>query len=173
MKPLLFVLLAFAVSNVLAVDTNSIERCRRVADPAARLKCYDEIPLSPSRPAEEPDRKRAEDAPKATARPSGPSTDGIPSRSNADPTTQFGLESRLQPGPVPDSIESSIPGRFEGWVGNSRIRLSNGQVWEIRDGSQASYDLQDPKVRIVRGLSGTFFIEIAGVSQTPRVRRVE
>jgi len=93
--------------------------------------------------------------------------------SSADPAALFGLENRRQPPSVPDAIDSSVPGRFDGWQGNSRIRLSNGQVWEIRDGSQASYDLRDPKIRIVRGMSGTFFMEIEGVSQIPRVRRVE
>jgi hypothetical protein len=85
------------------------------------------------------------------------------------------MENRPQPQqakPV-DSIESSIPGRVDGWVANTRFRLANGQVWEIRDGSRAAYDLRDPKVRIVRGLSGSFFMELEGASQSPRVRRVE
>jgi len=51
--------------------------------------------------------------------------------------------------------------------------MANGQLWEVTDGSQAAYRLSDPKVRISRGISGSFFMEIQGVSQTPRVRRIE
>ena len=71
------------------------------------------------------------------------------------------------------AVDSHIPGEFRGWESNSRIKLANGQVWEIRENSPASYDLRDPKVRIVRGFSGSFFMELEGVSRTPRVVRVE
>ncbi len=69
-------------------------------------------------------------------------------------------------------VDSRIVGRIEGWTPATRFTLANGQVWEIADGSQAVYGLQDPGVRISRGLFGSFFIRIEGVSQTPRVRRV-
>ena len=34
-------------------------------------------------------------------------------------------------------------------------------------------DLRDPKVRVVRGSFGSFFLEVEGRNQTARVRRVE
>jgi hypothetical protein len=45
-------------------------------------------------------------------------------------------------------------------------------VWEVSDGSTTAYNLRSPKVKITRGVSGTFFMAIEGVSQTPRVRRL-
>jgi hypothetical protein len=86
---------------------------------------------------------------------------------------EFGLSRRVMPNPELPALQSEIPGRFEGWVIRGRIRLTNGQLWEISDGSEAAYNLKNPKVKITRGVSDTYFMEIEGVSQTPRVRRIE
>jgi hypothetical protein len=57
-------------------------------------------------------------------------------------------------------------------VQGTRLKLENGQVWEVVDASKAAYSLERPAVRVSRGVLGSFFIEIQGVSRTPRVRRV-
>ncbi|KPF48787.1 hypothetical protein IP87_09545 [beta proteobacterium AAP121] len=69
-------------------------------------------------------------------------------------------------------MNSRVQGRFEGWQRGTRLRLANGQVWEVVDGTVAVYDLDSPAVTVRRGLLGSYFIEIEGVSATPRVRRV-
>jgi len=46
-------------------------------------------------------------------------------------------------------------------------------VWEVLDTKRVSYELDNPTVRIKRGMLGSFFMEIDGVSATPRVRRVQ
>jgi hypothetical protein len=173
-RAVLLLALAAGFGGAALADTAAIERCRREPDSLLRLRCYDAIPLpAAAAPAASP-----APAPRA-ASPAAPAA-GVPAAAAgaaapASPAAQFGMENRPQPQqakPV-DSIESSIPGRVDGWVANTRFRLANGQVWEIRDGSRAAYDLRDPKVRIVRGLSGSFFMELEGASQSPRVRRVE
>ena len=71
-------------------------------------------------------------------------------------------------------IKSYIPGRFEGWSRNGRIRLANGQVWQVIDDSTAFYNhLRDPKVTVRRASFGSYLLDIDGVPSTPRVRRVE
>jgi hypothetical protein len=151
-------------------DTGAIQRCRQIAEASARLQCYDAIPAPAAVPAERNRDAKVEPAGPGASASTAPPADP----SNADPTKRFGLENRPRPATsAVDAIESMLPGRFTGWLSNSRFRLSNGQIWEIRDGSEAAYDLHDPKVRIVRGFAGTFFMQIEGVSQTPRVRRVE
>lgn len=169
--------LVFAVAagfaGLCAADPAAIQRCRQEPDALLRLKCYDAIPLPAASTAVDATRQavRPAQGPAAAAPGAAAGAAAAP----ADPVVQFGLENRPQSQQAPrtDAIESSIPGRFDGWVRGSRFRLANGQVWEIRDNSQGTYDLQDPKVRISRGVSGSFFMEVAGVSQTPRVRRVE
>jgi len=71
-----------------------------------------------------------------------------------------------------EALETSVTGSFDGWGPDEKITLANGQVWQIIDGSSAGYSLRDPKVRITRGMFGTFFMQVDGVSQTPKVRRV-
>lgn len=71
------------------------------------------------------------------------------------------------------AMESHIPGRFDGWGPKTRIRLANGQIWEISDGSSGAFRLVDPKVRIRRGAMGAFYLEIERQNRSPRVKRVE
>lgn len=140
---------ALASASAIA-DTAAFQRCRQITDAAARLACYDALDLAPV----------------------GAATSAQQTPAPATPES-FGFEARQAAVLGPDAVESAIAGPFDGWVPRQRLRLANGQVWEISDGSQAAYRLQAPKVRIARGMSGTFFLAIEGVAQTPRVRRVE
>jgi hypothetical protein len=147
-KVLVLVSAASALTSALANDA-ALQRCRGLRDAAPRLACYDAIPLTA--------------APAAAAKPAAPA-----------PAAVFGFEARPSPmAPPPiEAIESAIDGPFDGWLPRGQLKLANGQVWEISDGSTAAYDLKSPKVKITRGVSGTFFMAIEGVSQTPRVRRL-
>jgi hypothetical protein len=155
MKRSLPVLLAGVALAATAADGAALQRCSDLRDPAARLACYDAIPLA---------------ATAATPSPAIPAT-VVPS-----PAVTFGLESRpatsVALAPLP-SIDSTIDGTFDGWLPRGQLKLANGQIWEVADGSTAAYRLQSPKVKITRGVSGTFFMAIDGVSQTPRVRRLK
>jgi len=71
-----------------------------------------------------------------------------------------------------EALETSVAGNFDGWGPDEKITLANGQVWQISDGSSAGYSLREPKVRITRGSFGGFFMQVDGVSQTPRVKRL-
>jgi hypothetical protein len=170
--------LVFAVavgfSGVCVADPAAIQRCRQESDSLLRLRCYDAIPLPATTTGADAARQAVPPA-QGQATPALGAAASATTGVAADRAANFGFENQPQPqqAPRPDSIESVIPGRFDGWVRGSRFRLANGQVWEVRDNSQGTYDLRDPKVRISRGVSGSFFMEVAGVSQTPRVRRVE
>jgi hypothetical protein len=137
-------LLAAALPAHAATDADLL-RCRAIGDAGARLACYDALAATPAAAAPAP----------APA-----------------PKVEFGFEARAwEQGP--QAVESRIPGLFEGWEPNARIRLENGQVWQVTDGSRGVAGLRDPKVKVTRGSFGTFFLEIEGKNQAPRVRRVE
>ena len=152
MKQAFVFLLACACVCAVAADDAAMQRCRDVRDAAARLACYDAIALSVA-PAAAPPSPAAAAAPPAS----------------------FGLESRPTPTATPPtaSIESTIEGPFDGWLPRGQLKLATGQVWEVSDGSQVAYNLKSPKVKITRGVSGSFFMAIEGVAQTPRVRRLK
>jgi hypothetical protein len=139
------------VSGAALADEAAFLRCRGIADATARLACYDalSLPLTDSRP--------------------GPVQPGTLPQQTPE---QFGLE--RQPTQVELSdIESRIPGHFEGWKANTRIRLANGQVWQVVDGSSRLLDLTDPKVTIRRGALNAFYLEFEGNNHTVRVKRLQ
>lgn len=157
MKEPLFLSMAallLAFSGLAQADDGALRRCRGMADAAARLACYDALPLP---------------APGAPAAPPKPAE---PAREAASPSLmeRFGLENRQARA---DRIESHIPGLFTGWKANSLIGLSNGQVWKVVDGSWLHGEWENPKVAVRRGMLGAFYLDIEGESRSPRVQRVQ
>lgn len=140
-------------------DDAGLQRCRTIPDATQRLACYDALPLAPAAAPRAPGSAPA--APAAAAPSSPPSL-----------LSRFGFESRAQPDELP-SIESHIPGRFEGWGPGTVIKLANGQAWQVSDGSSRTAWVDNPKVTVRRGALGSFFLDIERVNPSPRVRRVQ
>lgn len=147
-------------------------RCRAIADSLARITCYDAITLpraAAARPA----------VPAAAPATAAPQASTVASQASAAQTTaatdlsgDFGLPERAAVQAL-QFIDSALQGQFDGWTPQTKLQLANGQVWEIADGSTGAYALaHNPKVRISRGMLGSFFMAVEGVPQTPRVRRV-
>jgi len=154
-------------TSVFAADADFL-RCRGMTDAAARLACYDTVVVPAAAPGAvsgKPDSRSA--VPPAAA------PQAVPQRAAAQPTSdQFGLENRLAPGTL-DSIESTIPGKFEGWDAKTNIRLANGQVWQIADDSARYTNMVDAKVKIRRGALGSFYLEFEKINYSPRVKRIQ
>lgn len=156
-------------------------RCRAIADSLARIVCYDAIvlpraaavraPLAPTAPAPRTATAAAAAAPAASAVAAAPAS-APTATASAELAREFGLPERAAVQAV-QFIDSAIAGDFDGWLPQARLQLANGQVWEIADGSTGTYALmRNPKVRISRGMLGSFFLSIDGVAQVPRVRRL-
>lgn len=148
------VLPLFLASGVVLADDAAVLKCRTLTATAQRLACYDAMPVGVA-PAAAP-------LAAAAARPA------------VAPEQQFGIERKAKEA-EPDQIESSIVGDFDGWRGNTTLKLANGQVWRITDGSEAILPpMHNPKVRIKRGLLGAvYFFQVEGQNSTARVRRVQ
>lgn len=133
-----------------------VKACRQMAEPNRRLACYDGLAL-PTEPGSAAMNTTGA-APVATA---------------IDPVAKFGQEAIKHPAATElKQIESRILGKFHGWRAGSQLELENGQIWRVADGSEANYDLQDPKVIVHRGMLGAFYLEIEGVGFQTRVTRV-
>ncbi|MFC0252164.1 hypothetical protein [Massilia consociata] len=136
-----------------AVADQAILTCRALADTGARLRCYDAIEVG-ARPA--------------AAAPAGAAA---PARSKEE---NFGMEAVKQREEQPKSITSTVVGNFEGWGPGSQIRLANGQVWRITDGSEAVLPpTRDARVTIERNMFGTLFLKVEGTNSSAKVRRVQ
>ncbi len=165
-RPLCLALIASAAAALPAAAADGLDRlraCAAVRDASARLACYDaEMQRlgkvsAPAAAVQAPQAPTQAPAGAATAAPPPPAAFGLPQRPEAE----------LQ------SISSRIAGRFEGWHPGARVTLANGQVWEVIDGTRGVYDLDRPAARVRRGMLGSFFLEVEGVSATPKVRRVQ
>lgn len=143
------VYLTLLISGAALASEATLQQCRGIADPAARLACYDALPLSAGAAGTE-SKERAPETP-----------------------AQFGLVREAAPVVELPSIESTIPGHFDGWYPNRRVRLANGQVWQVADGSTRLYNLDNPKVVIRRGILGAYYLDLVIDNHTIRVRRVE
>jgi hypothetical protein len=154
---------AAALAQVAApMDSAPVQRCRTIAEPAARLACYDAIALPGL------GSRAGWGAPVGAAPPAA-----APRSAPAAGADSFGME-RREATTAPDRLESRLAGAFEGWEPGTRFTLENGQVWQIVDGSRAYYGRQaQPRVVVSRGLLGSFYLQIEGVNQSPRVRRVQ
>jgi hypothetical protein len=148
-----------ALADDAAMADHAILACRAHSDAKLRLACYDTIPVS-ARPA-------------ATVAGTAPAPVVAAAAPAASAEQRFGLEQVKQKEEAPRSIESSIEGDFAGWDPGAQIRLANGQVWRVVDGSSAVLTpMKNPKVRVTRNMLGTLFLEIEGTNNSPKVRRV-
>ncbi len=144
--------LSASASGAALADEGGLQACRAITDAARRLACYDALPLPAAGTA----------APAApAAAPHDPASFGFEAK--AAQATQAALP----------SIGSYIPGRFEGWGPRERIKLANGQVWQVTDDSNAVMNLMDPKVTVRRGALGAFYLEFEQSNRNARVKRVE
>jgi hypothetical protein len=145
-------LLLFASGAAFANDA-ALVKCRSLTDAASRLACYDAIPVGAAVAVSAPVAAVAVSAAPAAAQ-------------------DFGLEAKKAEGPK--SVESTIVGKFDGWTPSSRIKLANGQVWRIIDGSEAVLaPMDNPKVKIERNAFGTTFLQVEGSNNSAKVKRVE
>jgi predicted lipid-binding transport protein (Tim44 family) len=155
--------------TALADEAGALQRCRAIGEPQARLACYDALPLrAPAAAAATPPPAPAAATRAAVPAPAAAAT-AAPAPVPAPAAQRFGQESRDEP----QALVSRIPGVFEGWGPRSRITLANGQVWQVIDGSEGVYLLQNPQVTVRRAMLGGFVLEIEGANRAPRVRRVD
>ncbi|MCE4539163.1 hypothetical protein LXT12_18075 [Pelomonas sp. P7] len=148
MRNSLIVLSAAALLPAPVLAQDSLQGCRALADTARRLACYDTL-ADAARPAV------------ALLPASAPS-----------PEAAFGLPESRRPDSI-DAVRSAVGPHFAGWGPNSRIRLDNGQVWQVVDGSSVVVSEGARAVTVKRGALGSFLLDIEGLKTSPRVRRVE
>jgi hypothetical protein len=156
---ILSLLSLLALPRAALADDQALRQCRALGEAQARLACYDRIPLgAPAAIAA---------APAAAPAPVVAPAPAVAAERN------FGMEAEKRKEAEPSSIESTIVGDFDGWAPGAQIRLANGQVWRVVDGSNAVLSpMKNPKVRIARNMIGTLFMEIEGTNNSPKVRRV-
>jgi hypothetical protein len=137
-------LLLFASGAACAVDDAIVLRCRALLEPAARLACYEAMPVAAAKPAQSAEQRF-----------------GIQR-----------LEKKVDD--EPQAIRSTVRGHLDGWRYGTQIALANGQVWRVVDDVEAALpDLLDPPVRIERGALGAYFLQLDSNNSAARVVRIK
>lgn len=158
-RPLLHGPQALVLSSLLVLGAvaqaaqPSLASCRALSEAAQRLACYDALPLPAVVPAAPTAAVPAAVAPAVA------------------PEAAFGLPAATQTGPA--AIESRWVGAPDLWKPRQEVTLANGQVWQISDGSSGPIEVREPRVTVRRGSFGAFYLDIEGVNQSPRVRRLK
>jgi hypothetical protein len=142
------------VSGAAFAGDAELLRCLNAGDKEARLVCYDAL---------------------ATAvRDAQPAAAAVASAEAKFQATQnFGRSAQQRASTALDVMESEITGNFGGWSQGERVRLANGQVWQILEKGTSFQVLNNPKVKIRPGMMGSYFMEIDGVSFQIKVRRAQ
>jgi hypothetical protein len=78
----------------------------------------------------------------------------------------------LPRGPAGDVIESQVDGEFEGWEGETIVRLMNGQIWQQIEYHYNYHYAYDPRV-IVYGSGGGYKMKVGGTDQAVGVARLK
>lgn len=153
---------------------DSLLRCRAVAEAPARLACYDALADRLKAPASPAVAAPAAAGAKLGAQPAPATPVTTPQPAPAARTAEaaFGLPEARRPEAV-DAVNSAVGPNFSGWGPNTRIRLVNGQVWQVIDGTSVALPEGARKVSVKRGALSSFYLDIEGLNTSPRVRRVE
>jgi hypothetical protein len=161
------------VSSAALADDGALLRCRALADGPARLSCYDAIPALPATPAPAGGQalQAAQGGVAGPAAPAAAAPVYAPSREQLEQA--FGKEPAALQALRLASLDSHIVGAFDGWVANQTIRLANGQLWRVVDGSDDMLEANNPKVTLQRGLLGAIYLDIDGAHRRPRVQRLQ
>jgi hypothetical protein len=172
MKKICLILLLAAASA--SADDGGLRRCSAIKEASARLACFDDLaakalsaPAGAPAPAPAAAPAAAPPAAAAASKPAVPAAGATA----PDAQQQFGLEQRA-PKDQLQTIESYIPGHFEGWGPGTRFTLANGQVWQVSDDSSLYLNRENPKVIIRRAMFGSFFMDFERENRSPRVRRI-
>jgi hypothetical protein len=88
------------------------------------------------------------------------------------PSDNFGLPA-IQRKDEPQEVRGTVGPSFDGWGPNRRIRLDNGQIWQVIDGTSVTVAEGARKVIVKRGALGSYYLDFEGLNTSPRVRRVE
>ena len=73
---------------------------------------------------------------------------------------------------TPSAIESKVDGEFEGWEGETIVRLVNGQIWEQVEYYYHYHYAYMPDVLIYPS-NGTFKMKVEGVDRAVGVRQIK
>lgn len=117
---------------------------------------------------------RSQAQPEAASAPAGPGVmpAAVAAPAPATGAAAFGASMLKSSVDEPNSIHSTIVGKFTGWSGNTIFKLANGQVWQQSSPADYETEMQSPEV-IIKKLYLGYVLTLPGRGQTVFVRRIQ
>ena len=177
----------FIKPDVVGAQTldEELKKCSEIAVSLIRLQCYDRLAKKPeARSAQAPSQpkrknifqRRSRD--KVTIKEEQKTTTeetntdaSVASKSDnvSESSDNFGkvIESET------NEISSRISGQFNGWDGDTKFNLENGQIWQQSGNGILKVSMNNPKVIIEKGRFGGFIFSVEGYNSKVKVKRVK
>ena len=95
-----------------------------------------------------------------------------PAPSPATGAASFGAVMLKTSKDEPDSIHTTIVGKFTGWSGNTVFKLANGQVWQQSTPGDYDAQMQNPEV-VIKKLHFGYLLTLPGRGETVFVVRLQ
>ena len=73
---------------------------------------------------------------------------------------------------TPSVIESKVDGSFEGWDGETIVKLANGQIWQQTEYHYRYHYAYRPEVLIFKS-GGVYKMKVKGIEKAVRVKRLK
>jgi hypothetical protein len=177
----------FIKLDILGAQTldEELKKCSEITVSLIRLQCYDRLAKGPEvRVAEasnQPKRRsifQRRTKTEKVVREEQQSPDQVASTDTSDepkseninqPSDNFGkvIESEA------NEISSRIIGQFNGWDGDTKFNLENGQIWQQSGNGILKVSMNNPKVTIAKGMFGGFILSVEGYNSKVKVKRVK
>ena len=162
-----------------------LKTCSEIEVSLIRLQCYDRLAKEPevrSAQAANQSKRRSifqrRTKTEKVVREEQQSPDQVASTDTSDepkseninqPSDNFGkvIESEA------NEISSRIIGQFNGWDGDTKFNLENGQIWQQSGNGILKVSMNNPKVTIAKGMFGGFILSVEGYNSKVKVKRVK
>ena len=177
----------FIKPDVVGAQTldEELKKCSEITVSLIRLQCYDRLAKKPevrsAQASSQPKRKNIfqrrsrdkvaiKEEQKTTTEET--STDASVTRKSDninESSDNFGkvIESET------NEISSRISGQFNGWDGDTKFNLENGQIWQHSGNGILKVSMNNPKVTIEKGRFRDFIFSVEGYNSKVKVKRVK
>ncbi len=177
----------FIKLDILGAQTldEELKKCSEITVSLIRLQCYDRLAKGPEvRVAEasnQPKRRsifQRRTKTEKVVREEQQSPDQVTRTDASDETKSENIiEAKENFGKVIESeaneISSRIIGQFNGWDGDTKFNLENGQIWQQSGNGILKVSMNNPKVTIAKGMFGGFILSVEGYNSKVKVKRVK
>jgi len=177
---LVFLFSVFTNTGLAESLSEQLDECKIIKVSLIRLQCYDRISNQTNKKTAVKTKKRLfnlgrsqkKESEVKNTNPVKEPKDIEPDDKQNDPSLEegFGQPKDLN---EPDEINTNIKGVFNGWSGKTEFVLQNGQVWKQSSNGMLTAKLDNPKVRIRKGMLGSYILTVEGFNSSIKVKRIQ